>query len=155
MWWATVVSSVLFGILMAAFVFLGLVVVAYAGPVGWAAVGATAFFGTLGFGSIVWQSPIGSNPPEADGWRLDAMKRETPTRGPSYRGNQAVLRNPDEKDVPETGAVRGNEQNGHGRQRSHETRRHSIEVPGYTEELRRNRANKNSSGYPHYSGRNI
>lgn len=60
MWYATGVSVVLFGTLVVAFIFLGLVVAAYTGPVGWAAVAFTAVAGVAGFGSIVWQSPIGS-----------------------------------------------------------------------------------------------
>ena len=155
-WWGILVSSVLFGLLMVAFVFLGLVVVAYAGPVGWAAVGATTFFGTLGFGSIIWQSPRGSSPPETDAWRLDASKREQQTRETSYHGNQGVLQSSDEKDVPEIGAVRGGiDRSRHGGQRGNEMRRHSAEVPAYMEELRRSRAMRNASAYPHQSSRNI
>lgn len=66
MWYATVVTGVLFGLLITAFVFVALVVTAYAGPAGWCALGATIIFGALGFGTILWQSPlfrasIGSN----------------------------------------------------------------------------------------------
>ncbi|AEO66919.1 uncharacterized protein THITE_2115477 [Thermothielavioides terrestris NRRL 8126] len=64
MWWATLVSVVLFGLLFAAFVFLGLVVAAYAGPIGWVAVGFLCLFGLTILGVIVWQSPIGSPSPE-------------------------------------------------------------------------------------------
>ncbi|KAF4633856.1 hypothetical protein G7Y89_g4266 [Cudoniella acicularis] len=60
MWYASAVSALLFGILISAFVFLGLVVVSYGGAVGWAAVAITAVVGALGMGIIVWQSPIGS-----------------------------------------------------------------------------------------------
>jgi hypothetical protein len=42
MWWATFVSVVLFGLVFTAFIFLGLVVAAYSGPIGWIAVGFTA-----------------------------------------------------------------------------------------------------------------
>jgi hypothetical protein len=62
MWWATIVSVVLFGLLFAAFIFLGLVVAAYTGPIGWFAVGFSAFFGLCVLAAIVWQSPIGSPP---------------------------------------------------------------------------------------------
>ncbi|RDW66639.1 hypothetical protein BP5796_09388 [Coleophoma crateriformis] len=58
-WYATLVSATLFGLLIAAFIFLCLVVAAYTGSIGWAGVGFCVFFGLLGFGSIVWQSPIG------------------------------------------------------------------------------------------------
>lgn len=158
MWWATAVSSVLFGLLMAAFIFLGLVVVAYAGPVGWAAVGATTFFGTLGFGSIIWQSPLGSNPPKGNSWRMDASKLEPQARRVSYHEHHeqqdVVRKSDDEKDVT-LGMARGNEQNGYGWGRGHNTRRHSIEIPSYTEELRRSRASKNSSGNYHSGVRNF
>jgi hypothetical protein len=60
MWWATLVSSVLFCLLMAAFVFLSLAVTAYVGPVGWAALALSAVFGCTGTAVIIWQSPIGS-----------------------------------------------------------------------------------------------
>ena len=58
MWYATVVSAVLFGLLISAFLFVALVVVAYAGPAGWVALAATVFFGALVFGVILWQSPL-------------------------------------------------------------------------------------------------
>ncbi|TVY23983.1 hypothetical protein LHYA1_G008018 [Lachnellula hyalina] len=60
MWYASVVSALLFGILVAAFLFLGLVVVSFAGWTGWAAVALSSFAGVLGGVCIVWQSPIGS-----------------------------------------------------------------------------------------------
>lgn len=75
MYYATAVSMVLFGLLVVAFLFLGLVVTAYVGPVGWTAVGFTVLSGVLGFGSIVWQSPIGSKsiggPPNQDLFEKD------------------------------------------------------------------------------------
>lgn len=58
MWYATVVSGVLFGLLIAAFVFVALVVVAYSGPAGWCALAAVTCFGALGFGTILWESPL-------------------------------------------------------------------------------------------------
>lgn len=76
MWYATFVSMVLFGMLIVAFIFLGLVVAAYTGPVGWTAIAFTTLAGVLGFGSIVWQSPIGSRsiggPPNEDLFRKDS-----------------------------------------------------------------------------------
>lgn len=65
MWWASLISAVLLGLLLAAFVFLSIVIAAYAGPVGWAAVVFTSLFALGGFAIIVWQSPIGSPSPEA------------------------------------------------------------------------------------------
>ena len=58
MWVATATSMLLVGLILASFVFLSLVVVGYTGPVGWTALGFTIFFGTLGIGGIIWQSPL-------------------------------------------------------------------------------------------------
>lgn len=58
LWFAAAVSALLFGLAVAAFLTLELVVVAYAGPVGWVAVVFTVFFALLGYGCIIWQSPL-------------------------------------------------------------------------------------------------
>ena len=58
LWFASAVSALLFGLSIAAFLTLALVVVAYTGAVGWVAVFFTIVFGVLGFGSIAWQSPL-------------------------------------------------------------------------------------------------
>lgn len=58
LWYATAVSAMLFGLAIVAFIFVSLVVVAYTGPVGWVAVVFTIVAALLGFGSIVWQSPL-------------------------------------------------------------------------------------------------
>ncbi|KAL8785062.1 MAG: hypothetical protein Q9195_008794 [Heterodermia aff. obscurata] len=58
LWFATAVAAVLFGLLVVAFVNLGLVVVAYVGVVGWVAVGFTVLFALLGYGVMLWQSPL-------------------------------------------------------------------------------------------------
>ncbi|MCJ1472381.1 hypothetical protein MMC13_001028 [Lambiella insularis] len=58
MWYATFASSLLFLLAVLAFIFVGLVVVAYAGPVGWIAVGFCVTFGTFGFGFIIYRSPL-------------------------------------------------------------------------------------------------
>jgi len=42
MWYASAVSTLLFGIMVAAFLFLGLVVVSYTGTTGWVAVALAA-----------------------------------------------------------------------------------------------------------------
>lgn len=60
MWYASAVSALLFGMLVVAFIFLGLVVVSYTGATGWAAVAFTGIVGAVGVGYIIWQSPIGS-----------------------------------------------------------------------------------------------
>ncbi|RFU31469.1 hypothetical protein B7463_g4862, partial [Scytalidium lignicola] len=90
LWYATLVTSVLYGLLIAAFMFLSLVVVAYAGPVGWIAVSATSLFGAVGFGVILYQSPIGSrfddDDSDDDGGSLDdRMKHQytTPHKKPT------------------------------------------------------------------------
>lgn len=62
MWWATLVSTVLFGMLLTAFIFLSLVVTAYTGAIGWVAVAFSSLFGLGTMAVIVWQSPIGSPP---------------------------------------------------------------------------------------------
>ena len=58
LWYATAVSAFLFVFVVLAFIFISLVVVAYAGPVGWVAVLFTIISAILGFGSIIWQSPL-------------------------------------------------------------------------------------------------
>ena len=58
LWFASGVTTLLYGLLVAAFLTLALVVVAYVGPVGWVAFVFFLLFGFLGFGVIVWRSPI-------------------------------------------------------------------------------------------------
>ena len=58
LWYATAVSASLFTLAIIAFIFISLVVVAYTGPVGWVAVVFTIISALLGFGSIIWQSPL-------------------------------------------------------------------------------------------------
>jgi hypothetical protein len=48
MWYVTLVSSLLFGLTIGAFVFVSLVVVGYAGAVGWITVGFCVIFGVGG-----------------------------------------------------------------------------------------------------------
>ncbi len=57
-WFATAVSALLFTLTIVAFLMVGLVVVAYVGPVGWVAVAFTIFFALLGYGCMIWQSPL-------------------------------------------------------------------------------------------------
>ena len=71
LWVATGVSALLFGLAVAAFLTLALVVVAYTGAVGWVAVAFTVVFGLLGFGAIVWQSPL-----EWPGWLVGFEREE-------------------------------------------------------------------------------
>ena len=58
LWWASGVTALLYGLLVAAFLTLALVVVAYVGPVGWIAFAFFIVFGLLGYGAIIWRSPI-------------------------------------------------------------------------------------------------
>ena len=68
-------STVLAGLTIVSFIFLGLVVAALTGPAGWAAVGFTVFFGAVIMAVIVWQSPIGSAPPESRKRPDDHLRR--------------------------------------------------------------------------------
>lgn len=57
-YYATVTCLVLYGLVIAAFVVMGLVVTAYSFVVGWVAVGFTAVFGIGGLLCIGIQSPL-------------------------------------------------------------------------------------------------
>jgi hypothetical protein len=57
-YYATLTCLLLYGLVIAAFVFIGLVVTAYSFVVGWVAVGFTAMFGIGGLLSTVMQSPL-------------------------------------------------------------------------------------------------
>lgn len=59
--YATVTCLVLYGLVIAAFVIMGLVVTAYSLVVGWVAVGFTATFGEGGLSCIMFQSPLRSS----------------------------------------------------------------------------------------------
>ncbi len=63
-------SALLFGLVIAVFLTFELAVVVYAGPVGWVDVTFTIIFALLGFGTIVWRSPL-----EWPSW-LVALERE-------------------------------------------------------------------------------
>ncbi|KAL2020099.1 hypothetical protein VTK56DRAFT_8903 [Thermocarpiscus australiensis] len=103
MWWATIVSVVLFGLLFTAFMFLGLVMVAYTGPIGWVAVAFLSLFGLVVLGTIVWQSPIGSPSPEEARRREDythhrydsSSEVSSPERGHDLRPPYAAVRDDD------------------------------------------------------------
>lgn len=58
MYYATVTSLLLYGLVIAAFIVMALVVTAYSFVVGWVAIGFTAVFGIGGFLSIGIQSPL-------------------------------------------------------------------------------------------------
>jgi hypothetical protein len=87
MWWATLVATTLVGMLIAAFIFLSLVVVGLTGPAGWVALAFTCLFGLVLIGVIVWQSPIGNGPPHAH-HRAGKQLRKSVSRYGSYRSSQ-------------------------------------------------------------------
>lgn len=56
-WIATLSVALLYTLTISAFIFLALVITAYAAGVGWVALGFAVICGIGGLGSIVWQSP--------------------------------------------------------------------------------------------------
>ena len=58
LWYAIAVSAILFTLVIASFISLSLVVVAYVGAVGWIALFFTLFFALLGYAAMIWQSPL-------------------------------------------------------------------------------------------------
>jgi hypothetical protein len=84
MWWATLVMTTLMGLLIAAFIFLALVMVGLTGPTGWISLGFTVFFGMVIIGIIVWKSPIGNGPPKAYRKHRNRLPRRQPPRYGSY-----------------------------------------------------------------------
>lgn len=90
MWYVTFVSSLLYGLTIAAFLFVSMVMVGYAGPVGWITVAFCVVFGVGGFGTIIYQSPLFSRedespvlspvlerPPSNDySWKQEPRERE-------------------------------------------------------------------------------
>lgn len=159
MWYATGVSAVLFGVLVVAFIFLGLVVAAYTGPVGWAAVAFTGVAGVAGFGSIVWQSPIGSKsiggPPNEDLFGREGRGYETDEK--MFQGRSTD----EERYGNGFGVVAEFEKGGMGVKERYllddgMSKRGTIEMsprcadtPGYTTDLRRLRQVKASDEHAH------
>lgn len=86
LWWASLVSFVLVGLEITAFIFMGLVIAGLTGPAGWVALGFTVFFGIIVMAVIVWQSPIGSPPPILQ--HKGKGNRYQPTRFGSYHSSQ-------------------------------------------------------------------
>lgn len=162
MWYASAVSALLFGMLVVAFVFLGLVVASYSGAIGWVAVAFTALVGGIGFGVIVWQSPIGSKAiggegPSRQGTGFD----EYANGGGAQQGVQYYQPQVTEAEdfaYDEKGGynISGGYDDGRRMRKSYgEVRQSSItrptiaEVPGYLADMRRVRAIRTSadSGY--------
>ena len=151
MWWATAVSGVLFGLLLTAFVFLGLVLAAYVGPTGWTILAFMVLFGIVGIGVIVWLSPIGSPPPE-DGrtlsWKIsEKEKLDRYTHGPKYAGDEKEYQGR-QKDIDRYERY----DDGLSR-RGTVVRPMSVAAPTYTNDLRRYRALKGSGDYSNYDRR--
>jgi hypothetical protein len=59
-WFGFLASAIPVGLLTGAFICLTLVVSAYDGKVGIAALSFTSFFGVIALGSAIWQSPLGT-----------------------------------------------------------------------------------------------
>lgn len=107
MWYVTLVSILLFGLTIGAFVFASLVVVGYAGAVGWVTIGFCIVFGVGGFGTIIYQSPIFMASGESD--MLSPVTERNPVdyynqkQGPTvqerYAGNERYGE-ADDEDVP-------------------------------------------------------
>lgn len=57
-WTATITTAILYGLVIAAFIFLSLVITAYSPTVGWVACGFTTAFGFGGFIAITIQCPL-------------------------------------------------------------------------------------------------
>ena len=102
LWYASAVSAFLFGLLIAAFILISLVVVGYAGPVGWVALVFTIISALLGFGSIIWQSPL-----EWPTWLVrfereeqDAFERHMGLHDVDRKLNHASIRSEDLPTMP-------------------------------------------------------
>ncbi|KAE8449895.1 hypothetical protein EG329_007372 [Mollisiaceae sp. DMI_Dod_QoI] len=161
MWYATFVSMVLFGFLIVAFLFLSLVVAAYTGPVGWTAIGFTVLAGVLGFGSIVWQSPIGSKsiggPPNEDLFTKDSeLFGYSPDRkSHGYTGRltgdgnyENVFGNGDEYSEKDVMSVHQRYiDDGFNRRNTLDRPPRFADTPEYTTDLRRMRQIRASSEY--------
>lgn len=160
MWWATFVSSLLFGLLLAAFIFLGLVMAAYVGPTGWATLAFMVIFGLIGIGVIIWLSPIGSPPPE-DGrtlsWKIaEEEKLDRYSHGPRYAGDEEEYHTGGREDYEKEGGMvddRYVDDDGLSRRPTVVVRPSSVVVPDYQNDLRRYRALKGSGNYSNYDGR--
>ena len=96
-WWATLVSTVLIGLTIAAFIFLGIVVAGLTGTAGWIALAFTSLMAIVVLGVIVWQSPIGSPPPNAHRHHLPSHELHKPMpRYGSYHSSEGSKRGEDE-----------------------------------------------------------
>ncbi|KUJ17876.1 uncharacterized protein LY89DRAFT_668092 [Mollisia scopiformis] len=166
MWYATFVSMVLFALIIVAFIFLGLVIAAYAGPVGWSAIGFTTLAGILGFGVIVWQSPIGSKsiggPPNEDLFRKDSElygyspNRKANAYARKLTGDDTYANVYGDGDgYNEKDAMAVKEQyidDGFGRRNTLDRSPRFADTPEYTNDLRRMRQIRASDEY-RYDGR--
>jgi hypothetical protein len=95
-WWATLVTTILSGLTLAAFIFLGLAVAGLVGYAGWVALGFTGLMGLVVIGVIVWQSPIGSPPPHPHHDRHRHKLHKPMPRYGSYHSSEGSRRDDDE-----------------------------------------------------------
>jgi len=133
LWFATGVSAFLFGLEVAAFLTVSLVVTAYTGPVGWVAVGFVIIFGMLGFGVIIWRSPMTwpalVRRPERE--EMDMLGRHVGTHrereGEKYEtgleyGGEQLPAIPRQRSRPERAERKGGKEYAYGRSTSGEYR---------------------------------
>lgn len=115
LWFATAVSALLFGLAIAAFLTVALTVVAYVGPVGWVAVVFTVLFALLGYGAIIWQSPlewpslVGSEQEEQDVFEKHLLRSETERqkKGDGDGSTRLPTRQPERQQPPPLKDERG------------------------------------------------
>ena len=112
LWFATAVSALLFSLVIAAFLTLALVVVAYVGPVGWVAFAFTILCALLGYGVMIWQSPlewpkwlVGSEREEHDAFEkhLQRNEAERQKRSNAEGLTRMPTRQPSQQQRPERG----------------------------------------------------
>lgn len=109
MWYATGVSAFLFSLTVVAAALLSMVVVAYVGPIGWAALASTCMFGLIGLGGIVYNSPL-MHPDLLAHFRTHSMRKDDPLTEhmrlhhgwemPSGGSERVIRRPPPVKDQP-------------------------------------------------------
>jgi hypothetical protein len=171
MWWATFVTCILLTLLMVAFFMLGLIMVAYAGPVGWITIAFTGLFGLIGAGVIIWQSPIGSPPPprihpkhhprqQPPPWAMDSdylEKLDRYAHAPAHSGDDYEYLDARVEDDGYKTRVRVEEQffdDGDAlSRRGTLARPPSVAIPEYTSDLRRYREFKRSGEYDSFIGK--
>jgi hypothetical protein len=95
-WWATLVSTILIGLTITAFIFLGLVVAGLVGTAGWIALAFTGIMAVVVLAVIIWQSPIGSSPPHPHHLPPRHKLHKPMPRYGSYHSSEGSRREDDE-----------------------------------------------------------